>query len=182
MPGSSQVPLTTRNSTAFSTPNQTEITDFDPRDISVDSDDESFVCPSDPEEEVRGTHTPLHSQVRSHHFGSFFIEHSEEQNSDSEDENKTAQSSNRNRNEIQLPPLVMNSPADLIKLVPTRSKSKKSEPSLQSGLRNFIILTVTLAILAKIHLTKTNKKANSKVVSRYLQSIKTVLVNQRKII
>ena len=103
MPGSSQVPLITRNSTAFSTPNRTEITDFDPRDVGVESDDESFVCPSDPEEfeEVRGTHTQLHSQVRSHHFGSFFNEHSEEQNSDSEDENKTAQSTNRNRNEIQ---------------------------------------------------------------------------------
>ena len=42
VPSSSQVPPTTRHSTAFSTPNQAEITDFDARDIGVDSDDESF--------------------------------------------------------------------------------------------------------------------------------------------
>ena len=58
VPSSSQVPPTARHSTAFSTPNQAEIADFDPRDISVDSDDESFVCPSDLEEEVRDIHTP----------------------------------------------------------------------------------------------------------------------------
>ena len=46
VPSLSQVPPTARHSTAFSTPNQAEITDFDPRDVSVDSDDESFVCPS----------------------------------------------------------------------------------------------------------------------------------------
>ena len=84
VPSSSHVPPTARHSTAFSTPKQAEITDFDPRDISVDSDDESFVCPSDPEEEVRDIHTPTPCQVRSYHFSSFFIEHSEEQNSDSE--------------------------------------------------------------------------------------------------
>ena len=43
VPGSSQVPLITRNSIAFSTPNRTEITDFDPCDVSIESDDESFV-------------------------------------------------------------------------------------------------------------------------------------------
>ena len=79
------------------------------------------MCPSDPEEEVRDIHTPTPCQVRSYHFNSFSIEHSEEQNSDLEAEDKTRQSSNRKRNEIQLPPLVINSPADLIKLVPRRS-------------------------------------------------------------
>ena len=117
---SSQVPPTARHSNTFSTPNQAEIIDLDPRDISVDSDDESFVCPSDPEDEVRDIHTPTPCKVRSYHFSSFFVEHSEEQNSDSEAEDKTRQFSNRNRNEIQLPPLVINSPADLIKLVPRR--------------------------------------------------------------
>ena len=129
VPSSSQVPPTARHSTAFSTPNQAEITDFDPRDISVDSDDESFVCPSDPEEEVRDIHTPTPCQVRSYQFSSFFIEHWEEQNSDSEDEEKPDQSSNRNRNEVQLPPLVINSPADLIKLVPQRAFREESVSS-----------------------------------------------------
>ena len=136
VPSSSHVPPTARHSTAFSTPNQAEITDFDPRDISVDSDDESFVCPSDPEEEVRDIHTPTPCQVRSYHFSSFFIEHSEEQNSDSEAEDKTRQSSNRNRNEIQLPPLVINSPADLIKLVPPRpfpERDNLTEDSFESS-------------------------------------------------
>ena len=136
VPSSSHVPPTARHSTAFSTPNQAEITDFDPRDISVDSDDESFVCPSDPEEEVRDIHTPTPCQVRSYHFSSFFIEHSEEQNSDSEAEDKTRQSSNRNRNEIQLPPLVINSPADLIKLVPRRpfpERDNLTEDSFESS-------------------------------------------------
>ena len=136
VPSSSHVPPTARHSTAFSTPNQAEITDFDPRDISVDSDDESFVCPSDPEEEVRDIHTPTPCQVRSYHFSSFFIEHSEEQNSDSEAEDKTRQSSNCNRNEIQLPPLVINSPADLIKLVPRRpfpEQDNLTEDSFESS-------------------------------------------------
>ena len=136
VPSSSQVPPTARHSTAFSTPNQAEITDFDPRDISVDSDDESFVCPSDPEEEVRDIHTPTPCQVRPYHFSSFFIEHSEEQNSDSEVEDKTRQTSNRNRNEIKLPPLVINSPADLIKLVPRRpfpERDNLTEDSFESS-------------------------------------------------
>ena len=136
VPSSSQVPPTARHSTAFSTPNEAEITDFDLRDISVDSDDESFVCPSHPEEEVRDIHTPTPCQVRSYHFNSFLIEHSEEQNSDSEAEDKTRQSSNRKRNEIQLPPLVINSPADLIKLVPRRSfpeRANLTEDSFESS-------------------------------------------------
>ena len=52
-----QVPETSQRSTAFCTPTQGEVTDFDPRDISVDRDDESFVCPSDSEEELRDPHT-----------------------------------------------------------------------------------------------------------------------------
>ena len=72
VPSSSQVPPTARYSTAFSTPNQAEITDFDPRNISVDSN-ESFVCPSDPEQEVRDIHTPTPCQIRSYQFSSFFI-------------------------------------------------------------------------------------------------------------
>ena len=127
VPSSSQVPPTARHSTAFSTPNQAEITDFDPRDICV--------CPSDPEE-VRDIHTPTPCQVRSYHFSSFFIERSEEQNSDSEDEDKPDQSPNRNRNEVPLPLLVINSPADLIKLVPQRAfreESVSSETSVDSS-------------------------------------------------
>ena len=129
VPSSSQVPPTARHSTAFSTPNQAEITDFDPRDISVDSDDESFVCPSDPEEEVPDIHTPTPCLVRSYQFSSFFIEHSEEQNSDLEDEDKPDQSSHRNRNEVQLPPPMINSTADLIKLVPQRAFREESVSS-----------------------------------------------------
>ena len=70
VPSSSQVPPTARHSTAFPTPNQaTEITDFDLRHISVDSDDESFVCSSDPEEEVRDIHAPTqYAHIISVHF------------------------------------------------------------------------------------------------------------------
>ena len=53
-----QVPETSRRSTAFFSPTQGEVTDFDLRDISVDSDDECFVCPSDSEEQLHDTHTP----------------------------------------------------------------------------------------------------------------------------
>ena len=94
------------------------------------------MCPSDLEEEVRDIHTPTPCQVRSYHFSSFFIEHSEGQNSDSEAEDKTGQSSNCNRNEIQLPPLVINSPADLIKLVPRRpfpERDNLTEDSFESS-------------------------------------------------
>ena len=94
------------------------------------------MCPSDPEDEVRDIHTPTPCKVRSYHFSSFFVEHSEEQNSDSEAEDKTRQSSNRNRNEIQLPPLVINSPADLIKLVPRRpfpERDNLTEDSFESS-------------------------------------------------
>ena len=52
-----KVPETSRRSTAFCSPTQDEVTDFDHRDISVDSDDESFVCPSDSEEQLHDTHT-----------------------------------------------------------------------------------------------------------------------------
>ena len=52
-----QVPETSRRSTAFCTSTQGEVTDFDLRDISVDSDDKSFVCPSDSEERLHDTHT-----------------------------------------------------------------------------------------------------------------------------
>ena len=136
MTSSSQVLPTARHSTTFSTPNQAEIIDLDSPDISVDSDDESFVCPSDPEEEVRDIHNPTPCKERSYHFSSFFVEHLEERNSDSEAEDKTRQSSNRNRNELQLPPLVINSPADLIKLVPWRpfpERDNLTEDSFESS-------------------------------------------------
>ena len=134
IPSSSQVPKSSRRSIAFCTPTQGEVTDFDPRDISVDSDDE--VIPSDPEAEIRDIHTPTPCQVRLHHFSSLFIEHSEEQNSDLEGGEKTAQFSNRNRSKVQLPPLVINSPADLIKLVPRRpfpERDNLSEDSFESS-------------------------------------------------
>lgn len=132
---SSQVPPTAWHSTAFSTPTHAEITDFDPRDISVDSDDESFVRASDSEEELHDTHTPRTCPERSYQFSPFYIEHSKEESSDSDTDDKPEQSSNRNRNEVQLPPLVINSPADLIKLVPRsafRGESVSSETSVDS--------------------------------------------------
>ena len=89
MPSSSQVPKTSQRSTAFCTPTQGEITDFDPRDISVDSDDESFVCLSDSEEEIRDTHTPRTCPERSYQFSPFYIEHSKEESNDSDiDDNR----------------------------------------------------------------------------------------------
>ena len=136
VPSSSQVPPTARHSTAFSTPNQAEITVFDPRDISVDSDDESFVCPSDSEEELRDSHTPRTCPERSYQFSPFYIEHSKEESSDSDIDDKPEQSPNRRGNAIQLPPLVINSPADLIKLVPRRSFPERdhlTEDSFESS-------------------------------------------------
>lgn len=136
MASSSQVPPTARHATAFSTPTHAEIADFDPRDISVDSDDESFVRASDSEEELHDTHTPRTCPERSYQFSPFYIEHSKEESSDSDTDDKPDQSSNRNRNEVQLPPLVINSPADLIKLVPRsafRGESVSSETSVDSS-------------------------------------------------
>ena len=116
-----QVPETSRRSTAFCTPTQGEVTDFDLRDISVDSDDESFACPSDTEEQLRDSYTPRTCPERSYQFSPFYIEHSKEESSDSDIDDKPDQSPNRRKNAVQLPPLVINSPADLIKLVPRRS-------------------------------------------------------------
>ena len=118
---SSQVPDSSRRSTVFGTPTQGEVTDFDPRDISVDSDDKSFVHPSDSEEQLHETHTPRTCLERSYQFSPFYIQHSKEESNDSDIDDKPDQCSNRNRNEVQLPPLVINSPADLIKLVPQRA-------------------------------------------------------------
>ena len=66
-----QVPGTSRRSTAFCTPTQGEVTDFDLRDISVDSDDESFVCPSDSKNNfTTHTHPGLvpNDRISSTHF------------------------------------------------------------------------------------------------------------------
>ena len=134
IPSSSQVPATSRRSTAFCTPTQAELTDFDPRDISVDSD-ESFVCPSN-SEELRDTHTPRTCPERSYQFSPFYIEHSKEESSDSYIDDKPDQSSNGNRNAKQLPPLVINSPADLIKLVARRpfpERDNLTEDSFESS-------------------------------------------------
>ena len=131
-----QVPETSRRSTAFCTPTQGEVTDFDLRDISVDSDDESFVCPSDSEEQLHDTHTPRTCLERSYQFSPFYIEHSKGESSDSDIDNKPDQSPNGRNNVIQLPPLVINSTADLIKLVPRRPFSERenlTEDSFESS-------------------------------------------------
>ena len=125
IPSSNQVLKSSRRSTAYCTPTQGEVTDFDPRDISVDSDDESFVRRSDSEEQLHDTHTPRTCPERSYQFNPFYIEHSKEESSDSDIDDKPDQSSNRNRNAIQLPSLVINSPADLIKLVLRRPFSER---------------------------------------------------------
>ena len=117
----SQVTETPQRSTAFCTPTQGEVTDFDPRDISIDSDDESFVCPSDSEEELRDPHTSRTCPERSYQFSPFYIVYSKEESSDSDIDDKPDQSPNRGNNAIQLPSLAINSPADLIKLVSRRS-------------------------------------------------------------
>ena len=95
IPSSSQVPNSSRRSTAFCTPTQGEVTDFDPRDISVDSDDESFVHPSDPEEQLHDTHTPRTCCERSYQLSRFYIERSKEESSDSNIDDKPDQSPNR---------------------------------------------------------------------------------------
>ena len=136
IPSSNQVLKSSRRSTAYCTPTQGEVTDFDPRDISVDRDDESFVHRSDSEEQLHDTHTPRTCPERSHQFNPLYIEHSKEESSDSVVNDKPDQSSNRNRNAIQLPSLVINSPADLIKLVPRRPFSERdnlTEDSLESS-------------------------------------------------
>ena len=132
----SQVTETPQRSTAFCTPTQGEVTDFDPRDISVDSDDESFVCPSDSEEELRDPHTSRTCPERSYQFSPFYIVYSKEESSDSDIDDKPDQSPNRGNNAIQLPPLVINSPADLIKLVSRRSfpeRENLTEDSFESS-------------------------------------------------
>ena len=131
-----QVPGTSRRSTAFCTPTQGEVTDFDLRDISVDSDDESFVCLSDTEEQLRDSYTPRTCPERSYQFSPFYIEHSKEESIDSDIDDKPDQSPNRRKNAVQLPPLVINSPADLIKLVPRRSfpeRANLTEDSFESS-------------------------------------------------
>ena len=78
------------------------------------------MCPSDSEEELRDPHTSRTCPERSYQFSPFYIEHSKEESSDSDIDDKPDRSPNRRNNAIQLPPLVINSPADLIKLVPRR--------------------------------------------------------------
>ena len=136
IPSSSQFPKTSRRSTASCTPTQGEVTDFDPRDISVDSDDESFVHPRHSEEELRDTHTLRTCPKRSYQLSSFYIEHSKEESSDSNIDDKLDQSPSHRDHAIQSPPLVINSPTDLIKLVPQkafREESVSSETSVDSS-------------------------------------------------
>ena len=101
IPSLSHFPKTSRRSTAFCTPTQGEVTDFDPQDINVDSDDESFVCPSDSVDELRDPHTPRTCPERSYQFSPFYIEHSKEESSDSDIDDKPDQSPNRRGNAIQ---------------------------------------------------------------------------------
>ena len=128
-PSSKVIPTFNLDSTAYGTPTQGEVTDFIPRDISVDSDDESFVHPSDSEEELRDPHTPRTCPERSYQISPSYIEHSKEESSDSDIDDKPDQSPNRRKNAIQLPPLVINSPADLIKLVPGRPFPERDNPT-----------------------------------------------------
>ena len=136
LPSSSHVPKTSQRSTAFCTPTQGEVTDFDRRDISVVSDDESFVCLSDSEEEIRDTHTLRTCPERSYQLSPFYIEHSKEKSSDSDMDDNPDQSPNRRNKAIQLPPLVINTLADLIKLVPLRpfpERENLTEDSFESS-------------------------------------------------
>ena len=136
LPISSHVPKTSQRSTAFCTPTQGEVTDFDHRDISVVSDDESFVCLSDSEEEIRDTQTPRTCPERSYQLSPFYIEHSKEESSDSDIDDNPDQSPNRRNKAIQLPPLVINTLADLIKLVPPRpfpERENLTEDSFESS-------------------------------------------------
>ena len=131
-----QVPETSRRSPAFCTPTQGEVTDFDLRDISVDSADESFVCLSDTEEQLRDSHTPRTCPERSYQFSPFYIEHSKGERRDSDIDDKPDQSPTSRNNAIQLPPLVINSPTDLIKLVPRRpfpERDNTTEDSFESS-------------------------------------------------
>ena len=96
--------------------------------------------------------TSGHTQTcpeRSYQFSPFYIEHGKEESSDSDIDDKPDQSSNRRNDAIQLQPLVINSPADLIKLVPRRPfperdnltedsfESSASEDEASSEARNF---------------------------------------------
>ena len=85
--------------------------------------------PSDSEEELCVPHTPRTCLERSYQFIPFYIEHSKEESSDSDIDDKPDQSPNRRKNAIQLPPLVINSPADLIKLVPRRPFPERDNPT-----------------------------------------------------
>ena len=66
----------------------------------------------------------------------FYIEHSKEESSDSDIEDNPDQSPNRRNKAIQLPPLVINTLADLIKLVPPRpfpERENLTEDSFESS-------------------------------------------------
>ena len=94
--------------------------------------------PSDCEKELCDTHTPWTCPERWYQFSPFYIEHSKEESSDFYIDYKPDQSSNRScsRNEVQLPPLVINLHADLIKLVPRRAfreESVSNETSVDSS-------------------------------------------------
>ena len=82
------------------------------------------------------THTPQTCPERSYQFSPFYIEHPKEESSYSDIDDKPDQSSNRRNDAIQLPPLVINSPADLIKLVPRRpfpERDNLTEDSFESS-------------------------------------------------
>ena len=124
-------------STAFSAPDLADVTDREPLNISLDASQGSCEEASVPEEELLEARTPPCSPdfgsqdclsnpaPRSYQFSPVYISSTRREDSDSNYEEETSQFPDREENAVPLPPLVINSPADLIKLCPRRTFSDK---------------------------------------------------------
>ena len=124
-----------QRSTAFSAPDLADVTDREPLDISLDASQDFCEEASVPEEELLEARTPPCSPdfgtqdcssnpaVRSYQFSPVYISSTRREDSDSNYEEETSQFPDREGNAVPLPPLVINSPADLIKLCPRRTFS-----------------------------------------------------------
>ena len=127
-----------RRSTAFFAPDLADVTDPEPLDISLDACQDSCEEASVPEEELLEARTPPCSPdfgsqdclsnpaVRSYQFSPDYISSTRRKDGDINYEEETAQFPDREESAVPLPPLVINSPADLIKLCPRTTFSDEN--------------------------------------------------------
>ena len=77
-----QVPETSRRSAAFCTPLKAKLQILISEISASIATTNSFVCPSDTEEQLRDSHTSRTCPERPYQFSPFYIEHSKEEGSD----------------------------------------------------------------------------------------------------